>query len=275
MSFKNELFGEDSSWLSIADLMSILMFLFMAIAIFSISKNEILKNEKQQVENKLKNKEKKIKELNNQVHIISKRSDKNIKTINYVLEQIDQKKTNLYQNLFSTFETNLDKWNAEIDSTLSIKFIDSDVLFETGESTVKINFEHILHQFFPLFIKSIWDYKEIIDCVIIEGHTSSEWENANSQQIAYLNNMELSHDRARHVLEYCLIHCSKDLKNEQKEWIKKNIMASGFSSSRIIYDKHNIENKIKSRRVEFRIKTNSEIELHKILNQIKDIKVQD
>ena len=38
----------------------------------------------------------------------------------------------------------------------------------------------------------------------IEGHTSSEWFDQSTGNEAYLNNMELSQNRARNVLDYIL-----------------------------------------------------------------------
>ncbi|MEA2018880.1 MAG: OmpA family protein, partial [Campylobacterota bacterium] len=77
----------------------------------------------------------------------------------------------------------------------------------------------------------------------------------------YFYNMKLSQDRTRSVLKY--IYNTESIK-DNRNWIKKHISAVGLSSSKLIY-KNNIEDEDASRRVGFRIITNSDIQIRKIL----------
>ena len=50
-----------------------------------------------------------------------------------------------------------------------------------------------------------------------------------------------------------------------KDWLKQYLTANGLSSSMLILDSDDIENKEESRRVEFRVRTNAEKLLDKLL----------
>ena len=94
----------------------------------------------------------------------------------------------------------------------------------------------------------------------IEGHTSSEWENEIDPGKAYIENMRLSQDRARNVL-----NASLDLvKGPEKVWLIKHLTANGLSSSKLVKNENNLEDKAASRRVEFRVRTKTEERLNKI-----------
>ena len=81
--------------------------------------------------------------------------------------------------------------------------------------------------------------------------------------------MELSQDRARSVLEYCMdMMKSRPWDNR---WLVKKLTANGLSFSRLICRDgregdcaYGNEDKDKSRRVEFRIRTNAEKQLEEI-----------
>lgn len=46
-------------------------------------------------------------------------------------------------------------------------------------------------------------YISFIDEIRIEGHTSNSWNNINSKKLIYIKNMELSQKRAFNVFKYC------------------------------------------------------------------------
>ena len=104
----------------------------------------------------------------------------------------------------------------------------------------------------------------IIEEIRIEGHTSIEWEGEPSPRKAYFNNLELSQDRTRKVAEYLL----SNIKDEKLfNWTKSYVTANGLSSSKPILKTDGQENKIRSRRVEFRVKTNVEKQMIRIHKQ--------
>ena len=217
-------------WISISDMMAGLMMIFLFIAI-SYMMNVIKEKDR-------------IKEI----------------AVTYSRLQTD-----LYQDLYDEFKDDLDVWNAVIDKqTLSVRFEAPEVLFKQGRSDLQSSFTTILDDFFPRFVAILTSKKfaNDIDEIRIEGHTSTEWQYNVSSDQAYILNMELSQDRTRSVLGYVL-----DLEaiKEQRTWVKERLTANGLSSSKAIFDEE-VEDKIKSRRVEFRIKTNAEQRIVKILD---------
>ena len=230
-SFSQKQEGE-SQWLPISDLMSVLMMVFLLIAVSYMLKVYLEKEKIQEVAvtyNKLQNK--------------------------------------LYDDLNLEFEEDLKRWNAEIDkASLSVRFKSPDILFNMGSASLKPEFKNILADFFPRFIAILHkdDYRNDIDEIRIEGHTSSYWRAETTEDKAYIYNMKLSQNRTRNVLEYVL-------RNESNEnlakWIRLNVTANGLSSSKLIYNDDGTQNRELSRRVEFRVKTNAEKRIAKILGE--------
>lgn len=217
-------------WISISDMMSGLMMVFLFISIAYMI-------------NVVKERDK-IKEI----------------AITYNRLQND-----LYNDLYKEFEKDLDKWNALIDrQSLSVRFEAPDVLFAKGSYQLQDKFKSILDDFFPRYLAILTSekYKNDIEEIRIEGHTSSEWQVDVSSDIAYFLNMQLSQDRTRSVLEYVM---NLPQVSNQNEWLKSYLTANGLSSSKLIMTNGN-EDKEKSRRVEFRVKTNSEKRIVKIIS---------
>ena len=157
-------------------------------------------------------------------------------------------------------------WRGHFDmETLSIRFKKP---FTQGDAAVPNAFKNVLRDFFPRYITILTkpEYRNGIDEIRIEGHTSGEWHREVTFDEAYFKNMELSQNRARNVLRYVLgIKHPKITHN--KEWIKKNLTANGLSSSQPILNPEGKENKAESRRVEFRVVTKSE----KLIDEIQQL----
>ncbi|PXY02425.1 cell envelope biogenesis protein OmpA [Marinifilum breve] len=224
--------NEESQWIHISDLMSVLMmvFLFIAISYMFVVKKQFNK----------------IKEI----------------AVTYNKLQDD-----LYDKLHEEFKNDLEKWNAEIDSTtISVKFKSPEVLFGAGQAQLKPEFKEILSDFIPRYLKIITDttYINDIEEIKIEGHTSSEGKAGMNKDESYIYNMNLSQRRAFSTFNYIYSNLTPNI---QKDWVMKHLTATGLSFSRIKLDSSGIENRSQSRRVEFRIKTNAEQRMVKILNQ--------
>lgn len=195
------------------------------------------------------------------------RAEQEKENMRNIAKQFEDIKYSIFYDLSKEFKDDLKQWNAGIDKeTLSITFNEPDVFFNRGESGLNDNFKKILDDFFPKYIKLLSNkkYKDYIEEIRIEGHTSSEWTNENGKLTleSYFKNMELSQARTRSVLEYVMLLPS--LKKYRMFLINK-VTANGLSYSRriIINGKEDYK---KSRRVEFRIKTTAEEHIEKILN---------
>ena len=234
---------DESQWLSVSDLMAGLMMVFLFISIV-LMRNVML--EKQEIDNALKS------------------AMKEKQKIEQIASTYKNNKVKIYNALHSEFKTDLKRWDAEINKEdLSFSFISPDVLFDTGKIKLKPKFKNVLSDFFPRYLNIIHLYHQSIEEIRIEGHTSSHWAGLSADK-AYFSNMNLSQGRTRSVLSY--IYQLNSVTNK-RDWIKKNIAAVGYSSSKLILE-HGIENSNKSRRVSLRVITNSEKEILKILNKV-------
>ncbi|MCW7556033.1 OmpA family protein [Endozoicomonas gorgoniicola] len=110
-------------------------------------------------------------------------------------------------------------------------------------------------------------YRGSINEIRIEGHTSSIWNKYTAASEAYFKNMSLSQGRTRSVLEYVY-----GLKSSQSylQWIRSNIAAVGLSSSKLIFDKAQREDRARSQRVSFRVITNADIQIKNILEKANE-----
>jgi len=223
--------SDGEHWISISDMMTGLMMLFLFIAIS---------------------------------YMIEVSQDNN--AMREVAIIYEKSKIDLVNDLYNEFKNDLNKWGAVIDSsTISIDFYSPDVLFAQGSDKLRLEFEEILQDFFPRYMNIITNslYKDKIEEIRIEGHTSSEWSYTVPKDVAYIKNMELSQNRTRSVLQFAIE--LKKVRNH-KDWMKKHITANGLSSSKRYIKDDGTEDKQKSRRVSFRVKTNAEVGIAKILD---------
>lgn len=239
MSKLNDLFirkeaAEDGDcWISVSDLMSGLMMVFLFIAISFMRHTQ---NEKAKIED--------------------------------IAVAYQQNQTAIFIDLSKEFEQDLDLWKASIDKeTLSFQFNVPEVLFDTGSSNLKPNFKAILDSFIPRYLKTLDKYRSSIDEIRIEGHTSSEWSTETSADLAYFHNMALSQDRTRSVLNYAYFNTA--IGSNYRDWIKSAFAAVGLSSSRLKTHVNGSEDREASRRVSFRVITNADIQIRQILRAAK------
>jgi len=154
----------------------------------------------------------------------------------------------------------LEAWDAEIDpTTLSFRFKNPDLLFLPNKSELRLDFQKTLKNFFPRYIQVLYPkYKGIIDEIRLEGHT------AKDATFSYLSHMELSQERTNEVLRFVLGKASSEISSSDIEWVYSCLSATGLAYSKpIIIDGKEDWNQ--SRRVEFRIRTNSEQKIDEIL----------
>jgi outer membrane protein OmpA-like peptidoglycan-associated protein len=96
----------------------------------------------------------------------------------------------LYQDLNTAFKDDLLRWDAILTRDLAIRFKEPRVQFDTGKAIIKPSFGNILDSFFPRYVEilSSEKYRDAIEEVRIEGHTSSAWEGRDPER-AYYENM--------------------------------------------------------------------------------------
>jgi outer membrane protein OmpA-like peptidoglycan-associated protein len=171
----------------------------------------------------------------------------------------------IYESLMAEFEHDLERWHAEIDrESLEFRFKSPEVLFGQGDINLRPEFKAILANFFPRYLSVLDGFHDAIDEVRIEGHTSSVWNRWTSADDAYFNNMELSQGRTRAVLHYVYTLLPGD--SQRREWVRRHVAAVGYSSSRLVHDAEGREDQERSRRVTFRVLTNAETQIQRILD---------
>lgn len=180
-----------------------------------------------------------------------------------IAERYKELQIELYNDLYTEFSEDLNTWDAEIDSNLTIRFKEPDVLFDAGSDELKISFKDILSDFFPRYIRVLRSekFKDHIEEVRIEGHTSKEGMSWMTEERAYFYNMHLSQNRTRSVLQFCLTLLDKNV----FEWTKERTTANGLSSSKPIGDNNTWIGRKQNRRVEFRVKTDAEKQIREML----------
>ena len=163
LTFKKPIEEFEDHWISVSDLMSGLMMVFLFIAVaYMYNMQNIAKS---YVDTK--------KEIYNALYVEFK-------------DDLNKK-----------------DWSASIDpKTLMITFNAPHIQFATNKTEIKKEYKEVLYDFFPRYLKVLMQYKNDINEVRIEGHTDSKWFDAKSDTQAYFKNMTLSQGRSRSVLEY-------------------------------------------------------------------------
>jgi len=197
--------------------------------------------------------------------VFMQNSQAETESVRDLVEFNENQESVLLNALEEEFSNDLQRWGAVLDpNNLSIRFENPQILFSNGSAIVNQHFKDILDDFWPRYMRVVFENKQMIDTLSIEGHTSSRWNTNTDAVESYFLNMELSQDRTRNVLRYCESISSEN----QAGFIRRHITANGLSSSRIIYSR-GFEDASKSRRVEFVInKKNNDEELRELITTL-------
>jgi outer membrane protein OmpA-like peptidoglycan-associated protein len=229
--------ANDSNWMSFSDIMTGLMVIFMFIAISYIY--EVQKREAE---------------------------------VNQIIEDYKLTQQKIYNDLDSTFTDRFKEYNLLVNPDLSIQITDASALFPSqfyyDDILLKQRFESFLDEFTPLFYSIILkeEYRDDISEIRIEGHTAIAVVNDEFDKEYYRNMIILSQKRSNKVLEYMTNTGYYDGMNEQeKSFLRFVTTSNGLAFGRSLDNKGNFKydsdksiDKVKSKRVEFRIVTNSQ-----------------
>lgn len=232
--FSAEVEHEDEEhWIAVSDLMSGLMIVFLLISVMYL--------------------------------VIVEQKNEEIERVVVLYEDLREE---LYRDLNAEFAQDLPRWGAQLDEDLRLRFTNTDLLFELGESSLRGEFAAIIDDFFPRYLAILTSdrYRAEIQEVRIEGHTSSAWSQAENSDEAYMRNMELSQARTRSALGYII---DMETVSHEKQWLRERLTANGLSSSQLITLADGSEDEDRSRRVEFVVVTDAETRLSTILQEIR------
>lgn len=234
--------GNESNWISFSDIMTGLMVIFMFIAISYI------------------------------VEVQKKQKERDI-----IFEEFKATKEQLYSELENEFKVDFKKWQVELDKDLSIKFTNPEVLFESGQTTIRPYFSQILDDFLPRYFNVLMQekYKDKIAEIRIEGHTDTVAA-LKYDRDPYIGNVILSQLRSAQVLKHFRnMDYYKNLSKKDELRLQFWLTANGLSYGRTLDDEKQLTaisgkstNNNFSRRVEFRIITTSENLVEQVLKEI-------
>jgi outer membrane protein OmpA-like peptidoglycan-associated protein len=230
-------------WVSYADLMTLLMVVFLFISVTLLASLQKKQN-----------------------------------TVEEALEDYQKTNIQIYNSLQVEFKDDLEKWNMEIDRDLSIKFSNPEVLFAIGQFELSQTFQLILADFIPRYLKVLLDpaYRGKIKEIRIEGHTDASPISVYGDP--YIDNMELSQARARRVLSFIrgTGFYTTALSESDKAFLDFVLTANGMSYGRLldknkqlVYNSKKAPDDQTSRRVEFKVVTSSEELVKQITKELE------
>lgn len=225
-----------SQWISLSDMMTWLMLVFLLLSIFVMAEIQKKDNEKKKI-----------------------------------LIEYNNSKKDILEELKKAFDDKKEEWQMEIEDDLTIKFTNPDVLFEANNTNLRKNFKVVLDEFIPKYLSIINEekYNDKIKEIRIEWHASGNW------CTSYLTCLDISQGRANSVLIYLykneyFINLSSDDKKKFEFIFTSNGMSNWKNLDNnweyIYYSKEDRNDDL-SRRVEFRIVTNSEELIEKIIKR--------
>lgn len=224
-------------WMSVSDLMTGLMVIFLFVAIAYIMRVQ--------------------------------------KSTSVLTDYVDTK-TELHEKLVKQFAEDTTRWQMTIGKDLSMKFNDPTTLFRSGSAEITPEFKAVLDDFIPKYLDILLrdSLRHNINEIRIEGHTDNVPYPKYGND-SYIANIRLSQDRARNVLEYIRkIPAFKEYPKEDQDLLNYWFTANGLSygkaldsAGRYVYDSKLPIDMAKSRRVEFRIITTGDEILEDFVNK--------
>lgn len=226
-------------WMSVSDLMTGLMVIFLFIAIAYI---------------------------------------KRVQQNQTVLSDYVETKNKLHEKLVKEFEGDTLKWQMAIGKDLSMKFNNPTVLFAQGSSTLTPEFQEILDDFLPRYFNILLNdsLKKNIQEIRIEGHTDPvPYPSLDADP--YIANVILSQQRSLSVLRYFRsMPAFEKYSDEEQQLLEFWFTSNGLSYGKALDSKGNytivsgkeIDYQM-SRRVEFRIVTSGDEILENFVKKIQ------
>lgn len=220
--------AKQNVWMSVSDLMTGLMIIFLFIAIAYISR--VKKNQN-------------------------------------VLTDYVETRTELHDKLVEKFKGDTARWQMAIGKDLSMRFNNPNVLFKTGSADLEPKFKEILDEFLPKYFDILINdsLRSKIKEIRIEGHTDTK-PAPQFDPDPYIANTILSQRRALSVLRYfrsmpAIQKYSIEDRSLIEFWLTANGLSYGKSldsNGNYSFESQNNIDMDKSRRVEFRIVTSGE-----------------
>lgn len=220
--------AKSNVWLSVSDLMTGLMVIFLFVAIAYISR--VQKNQS-------------------------------------VLTDYVETKNDMHAKLVKEFAGDTLKWQMAIGKDLTMKFKEPTVLFASGSYELTYRFKQILDEFLPRYFNILLNdsLSNKIQEIRIEGHTD-DVPIPRYDSDPYIANAMLSQQRALSVIRYfrsmpAYLKYTSEQKRQLEFWLTANGLSYGKaldSNGQYTQRTGKLIDKDLSRRVEFRIVTSGD-----------------
>ena len=256
--------AENNFWISYADLMAGLLFVFILVVGAVIMKYSYVTSELLEQKQSIAKLEKQAKQKQEAAEKLQKELEKQKKEAAQVKDELDHTKETIYK--LTSIKTNVIKKLRQklgdkiaIDPKSGSLSIAGNILFDQNKHTLKENAKIRLTSILSEYIEVLMEDKEIrenLDRIIIEGHTNSDG--------TYLHNLELSQKRALEVMKFLLT-----LQPELENHLKGYVAASGRSETDLVI-KSGREDKFASRRIEIKFRLKNDEAMNEISKLLED-----
>ena len=151
--------------------------------------------------------------------------------------------------------------SAQVDPSNGSIALESDVLFELGKYDLSERGQQFIDRFLPVYLNVLFseEYRPYVAEILIEGHTDTLG--------SYIDNLELSQQRALSVASYVLQDGYTAISAEQKRQLRAVATANGRSFSDPVLYEDGTVNMDASRRVVFKFRLTDE----QMIQQLKSI----
>lgn len=231
--------------LSIGDLMSALLFIVVLVLVSTMTQLGALAVE--------------LRERNEQVETITR-------TVETIAADYENTRQAIVAALLEEFREDFETWGAELlEESLTIRFTE-DGTFAPNSAVLTPRFQEVIGDFMPRYVAVLFQpsFRDYITDVLIEGHTA----NPPPGSFSFINSMNLAFNRSLNVLvpAYRSVdqQSSAELEGRQ-QWFENRIGVGGYSHGRPVLDSTETIDWDNSRRVDFRIITNADEQLDRIL----------
>lgn len=196
-----------------------------------------------------------------------------------VLTDYVETRQKLHDKLVNEFAGDTARWQMTIGKDLTMKFKNPTVLFAKGKDELTPDFEKILDEFLPRYFDILLNdtLRNRILEIRIEGHTDDSWDDPKADR--YMENLRLSQKRAIRVVEYMRsMEMYQNYDSQKKAQLEYWLTANGLSYGKSLDDdgaytmqSHKPINEDLSRRVEIRIVTSGDEILENFVEKNKKV----
>lgn len=169
--------------------------------------------------------------------------------------------------LIEEFEDDFQEWGAELlKDTLTVRFSEAGT-FAPNQANLTPRFQSILQDFVPRYLGVLYqpEFREYITDVLVEGHTANP---GNAYE--FVTSMNLAYGRSLAVLaeSYESYSSGDERSRERDTWVQSRLGVAGYSHGRPVPEPPAVPDWGRSRRVDFRVITNADAQLERILESV-------